>query len=57
VATGQFTAIGGGSAGSKTFHFLTQSLGTTLEPGAAHFDVRFTWADGGNYTVTRGPGC
>jgi hypothetical protein len=57
VASGSFTAIGGGSAGSKTFHFLTQPLGTTLRPDPVHSHVHFTWADGGKYVVTRNPTC
>ncbi|MDQ1381438.1 MAG: hypothetical protein QOJ71_2157 [Actinomycetota bacterium] len=57
VASGSFTAIGGGSAGSKTFHFLTQPLGTTLHPDPVHSHVHFTWPNGGKYVVTRNPTC
>jgi hypothetical protein len=35
VATGQFPAIGGGTLGSKTYHFLDIPLGTTL-PSEPH---------------------
>jgi hypothetical protein len=57
VATGSFTAIGGGEAGSKTYHFLTQPLGTTLRPDPVHSHVHFTWTGGGKLVVTRNPSC
>jgi hypothetical protein len=60
VATGQFTAIGGGKLGSKTYHFETQPLGTTLHPEPVQSHVHFSWTIGStttHYTVTRDPGC
>ena len=57
VASGSFTAIGGGTAGSKTLHFVNQPLGTTLKPEPVQSHVHFTWANGGSYVATRDPGC
>jgi hypothetical protein len=57
VAAGSFTAIGGGSAGSKTFHFLTQPLGTTLRADPVHSHAHFTWTGGGKYVASRNPVC
>jgi len=59
VATGQFTAIGCGALGSKTYHFFTVPLGTTLpnEASGIQSHVHFHWANGGNYAATRDPGC
>jgi hypothetical protein len=59
VASGQFSAIGGGKLGSKTYHFLDIPLGTTLPPEASGIQshVLFTWATGGTFYATRDPGC
>ncbi|MCU1468472.1 MAG: hypothetical protein JWM72_4400, partial [Actinomycetia bacterium] len=57
VASGDFTAVGGGNAGSKTLHFVTQPLGTTLKPEPVQSHVHFRWANGGSYVATRDPGC
>ncbi|HEY5172164.1 MAG TPA: YncE family protein [Acidimicrobiia bacterium] len=59
VASGQFTAIGGGKLGSKTYHFLDIALGTTLPSDASGIQshVVFTWVDGGRFDATRDPGC
>jgi hypothetical protein len=57
VASGNFTAIGGGNAGSKTLHFVTQSLGTTLKSEPVQSHVHFSWANGGSYVATRDPAC
>jgi hypothetical protein len=59
VASGQFTAIGGGKLGSKTYHFLDTALGTTLPSDASGVQshVLFTWANGGRFYATRDPGC
>jgi hypothetical protein len=57
VASGEFTAIGGGNAGSKTLHFVTKSLHTTLQPEPVQSHVHFSWANGGRYVATRDPGC
>jgi hypothetical protein len=59
VASGQFSAIGGGKLGSKTYHFLDIALGTTLPTDASGIQshVLFTWADGGRFYATRDPGC
>jgi hypothetical protein len=57
VASGQFTAIGGGKLGSKSYHFLDIALGTTLKPEPVQSHVLFTWAAGGRFYATRDPGC
>jgi GDSL-like Lipase/Acylhydrolase family len=59
VASGQFSAIGGGPLGSKTYHFLDIALGTTLpsEASGIQSHVLFTWANGGRFYATRDPGC
>jgi hypothetical protein len=59
VASGQFSAIGGGPLGSKTYHFLDIPLGTTLPSKASGVQshVLFTWANGGRFYATRDPGC
>jgi hypothetical protein len=59
VASGQFSAIGGGKLGSKTHHFIDIPLGTTLPSDASGIQshVLFTWADGGRFYATRDPGC
>jgi hypothetical protein len=59
VASGQFSAIGGGKLGSKTYHFLDIPLGTTLPSDASGIQshVLFTWVDGGRFYATRDPGC
>jgi hypothetical protein len=57
VASGNFTATGGGASGSKTLHFVTQPLGTTLKPEPVQSHVHFRWANGGSYVATRDPGC
>jgi hypothetical protein len=59
VASGQFSAIGGGKLGSKTYHFIDIPLGTTLPSDASGIQshVLFTWADGGRFYATRDPGC
>jgi hypothetical protein len=57
VASGQFSAIGGGKLGAKTYHFLDIALGTTLKPDPVQSHVLFTWADGGRFYATRDPGC
>jgi uncharacterized repeat protein (TIGR01451 family) len=59
VSNGQFTAIGGGVYGSKTYHFLTQPLGVTLAP-SPDGHVHFHWVINGvnyGYTAIRKPGC
>ena len=59
VSNGQFTAIGGGVYGSKTYHFLTQPLGVTLAP-SPDGHVHFHWVINGvnySYTAIRKPGC
>jgi uncharacterized repeat protein (TIGR01451 family) len=59
VSHGQFTAIGGGLYGSKTYHFLTQPLGVTLQP-SPEGHVHFHWVINNtkfNYTAIRAPGC
>jgi hypothetical protein len=60
VAKGSFTTIAGGKHGSKTYHFITQALGTVLkqEPDF-HSHVHFRWKIGSDvfrYAVTRNPG-
>jgi hypothetical protein len=59
VASGQFTAIGGGKLGSKTYHFSDIALGTTLPSDASGIQshVLYTWGDGGRFYATRDPGC
>ena len=59
VASGQFSAIGGGVLGSKTYHFLDIPLATTLPSDASGIQshVLFTWVDGGRFYATRDPGC
>jgi phosphatidylinositol-3-phosphatase len=59
VASGQFSAIGGGNLGSKTYHFLDIALGTTLpsEASGIQSHVLFTWANGATFYATRDPGC
>jgi alpha-tubulin suppressor-like RCC1 family protein len=59
VASGQFNAIGSGTLGSKTYHFLDIPLGTTLpsEASGIQSHVLFTWANGGRFYATRDPGC
>jgi 6-phosphogluconolactonase len=60
VASGQFSAIGGGNLGSKTYHFLDIPLGTPLQPEPVQSHVHFSWTIGRtttHYTVTRDPGC
>ncbi len=59
VAEGQFTAIGGGKLGSKTYHFLNIPLGTTLpnEASGIQSHMHFYWANGGRYVATRDSGC
>jgi hypothetical protein len=64
LASGTFTAIGGGKLGSKTYHFINIPLGITLKPEPIQSHARFFWTLNGvttNYEVTRdpggGPGC
>jgi Glycine rich protein len=59
VASGQFPAIGGGTLGSKTYHFIDIALGTTLpsEASGIQSHVLFTWGNGGRFYATRDPGC
>jgi hypothetical protein len=59
VASGQFSAIGGGNLGSKTYHFMDIPLGTTVPSDATGIQshVLYTWADGGRFYATRDPGC
>ncbi len=59
VAEGQFTAIGGGKLGSKTYHFLNIPLGTTLpnEASGIQSHMHFYWGKGGRYVATRDSGC
>jgi hypothetical protein len=59
VASGKFTAIGGGKLGSKTYHFLEIPLGTTLpsEASGIQSHMHFHWANGGSYSATRNSGC
>jgi hypothetical protein len=55
VAHGQFTTLGGG----KTYHFLTQPLGVTVQPfpdGHVHFHWTINCVTA-SYTATRDPGC
>jgi hypothetical protein len=55
VAQGQFTTLGGG----KTYHFLTQPLGVTLQP-SPDGHVHFHWTINNvpsSYTAIRDPGC
>jgi hypothetical protein len=55
VAHGQFTTLGGG----KTYHFLTQPLGVTLQP-SPDGHVHFHWTINNvahMYTAIRKPGC
>ena len=58
VASGQFTAIGGGKLGSKTYHFVNFPLGYTLpsEASGIQSHIHIHWATG-NYAATRDPGC
>jgi hypothetical protein len=59
VASGQFTAIGGGKLGSKTYHFLNIPLGVTLPSDATGIQshMHFYWGTSGRYVATRDPGC
>jgi hypothetical protein len=60
VDSGQFTAIGGGKLGSKTYHFLNIPLTTPLHPEPVQSHAHFSWKIGStttHYTVTRDPGC
>lgn len=57
VASGHFSAIGGGKLGSKTYHFINIPLGTTLKPEPVQSHVLFTWPNGGRFYATRDPGC
>jgi hypothetical protein len=57
VASGQFTAIGGGKLGSKTYHFIDIPLGTTLHPEPVQSHIHLTWPLGGKFYATRDPGC
>ena len=62
LATGSFTTLHGGKFGGRTYHFLTQPLGVTLQPDSRsrHTHVRFAWTIGRtttDYEVTRDPGC
>src|SRR5262249_483503 len=62
LAKGQFTAIGGGVLGSKTYHFIAIPLGIRLQPEPIQTDVRFWWEINGVITnagpFTRDdPGC
>ncbi|HEY5171443.1 MAG TPA: hypothetical protein VIK54_06920, partial [Acidimicrobiia bacterium] len=60
VDSGQYSAIGGGIHGSKTYHFLSIPLTTALHPEPVQSHAHFTWTIGTtttHYTVTRDPGC
>jgi hypothetical protein len=59
VASGSFTTIAGGALGSKTFHFLTIPLGTTLpnEASGIQSHAHFHWGTNSSLSVTRDPGC
>jgi Glycine rich protein len=59
VASGQFSAIGGGTLGSKTYHFMGIALGTTLpsEASGIRSHVLYTWANGDRFYATRDTGC
>ena len=54
IASRQFSAIGGGSLGSKTYHFLDLPLGTTLEQNAQSH-VTLTWGNSNRYTSSPKP--
>ena len=59
VDTGQFTAIGGGASGSKTYHFLNIPPLTALHPEPVQSHAHFRWTNGTtttHYIVTRDPG-
>ncbi len=56
VASGQFSAVGGGPLGSKTYHFLDISLGTTIKPNFQSH-VTFTWGVNGTYSASPNPAC
>lgn len=56
VASGQFSAIGGGTLGSKTYHFLDIPLGTTLKQNFQSH-VMFTWGVNGAYSASPNPIC
>ncbi len=59
VDSGQFSAIGGGKLGSKTYHFLQIPLTNALHPEPVQSHAHFTWTIGTTttpYTVTRDPG-
>jgi hypothetical protein len=57
VDTGQFSAIGGGKLGSKTYHFIDIPLAKALHPEPVQTHMHLTWPGGDNYTATRDPGC
>ena len=57
VASGQFTAVGGGKLGSKTYHFIDLPLGATLHPEPVQSHIHITWPLGGRFYATRDPGC
>jgi lysophospholipase L1-like esterase len=60
VDSGQYSAIGGGNLGSKTYHFLNIPLTTALHPEPVQSHAHFTWTIGTtttHYDVTRDPGC
>jgi hypothetical protein len=60
VDSGQYSAIGGGNLGSKTYHFLSIPLTTALHPEPVQSHAHFTWTIGTtttHYDVTRDPGC
>ena len=56
VASGQFRAIGGGTLGSKTYHFVDLALGTTIKQNVQSH-VTFTWPTNGAYTASPNPVC
>jgi hypothetical protein len=59
VASGSFTTIGGGKLGSKTYHFLTIPLGTTLpnEASGIQSHAHFHWGTSSSLAVTRDTDC
>jgi hypothetical protein len=57
VGSGQFTAVGGGKLGSKTYHFIDIPIGTTLHPEPVQSHIHISWPLGGTFYATRDPGC
>ena len=59
VASGSFSRIGGGKLGSKTYHFLTIPLETTLpnEASGIQSHAHFHWGTSSSLAVTRDTDC